>query len=174
MADGKQELRRKLKSRRAGLSLEEARAKGAQIVQRALANIDLGSIKTMHAYWPLAGQREADTRQLFEAIWRKYPGVKTATWQKPGMAVWVSSGPVKKPVSPRQKYDLIIVPVIGFNAGRQRLGFGGGFYDRFLAGQTRALKAGLAYDFGLCEFEPESHDIPLDVIVTEKRVFRTG
>jgi 5-formyltetrahydrofolate cyclo-ligase len=67
--------------------------------------------------------------------------------------------------------DLIIVPGIAFDPRGNRIGFGAGFYDRYLE-KTPATKIGLAYDFQILEKVPlEPHDIALDIIVTPTRVF---
>ena len=66
--------------------------------------------------------------------------------------------------------DLLILPCLGFDAGCFRLGYGGGFYDRTLAGLAQARSVGVAYDD--CEmtgFRPEDHDRALDWVVTERR-----
>jgi 5-formyltetrahydrofolate cyclo-ligase len=66
---------------------------------------------------------------------------------------------------------LLFVPCVGFtvSAGKPyRLGYGGGFYDRTLANlEPRPFTVGLAFDCARCEFEPEAHDMPLDVVLTE-------
>jgi 5-formyltetrahydrofolate cyclo-ligase len=70
--------------------------------------------------------------------------------------------------------EILIVPLVAFDAAGNRLGYGGGFYDRTLA-QLRARRAtlaiGFAYDAqeaGSLPLEPT--DQPLDLIVTERRV----
>lgn len=60
----------------------------------------------------------------------------------------------------------LLIPCLGFNAARLRLGYGGGFYDRTLAQTARPLAIGIAYGDALVEFEGEAHDIALDVIIT--------
>jgi 5-formyltetrahydrofolate cyclo-ligase len=69
---------------------------------------------------------------------------------------------------------LLFVPCVGFTvqggkAGKSyRLGYGGGFYDRTLAGLSpRPFTVGLAFDCARCDFEPQEHDMPLDVVLTE-------
>ena len=64
---------------------------------------------------------------------------------------------------------LILVPVLGFDRDCYRLGLGGGFYDRFLAGQASATTVGLAYDWAFVPegLPREEHDVPLDRIVTD-------
>ena len=67
--------------------------------------------------------------------------------------------------------SLLFVPCVGFtvNAGKSyRLGYGGGFYDRTLASLApRPYTVGLAFDCARCDFEPQEHDMPLDVVLTE-------
>lgn len=68
--------------------------------------------------------------------------------------------------------DLLLVPCVGFDAQRFRLGYGGGYYDRTLA-RHPARAIGVAYDEAeIAEFRPAAHDVALDEIVTEKRVLR--
>ncbi len=62
--------------------------------------------------------------------------------------------------------DLLIVPGLCFDQRGFRIGFGGGYYDRFLVG-FNGLKVGLAYDFQVLEtLSEESHDIPVDWVLT--------
>lgn len=62
-------------------------------------------------------------------------------------------------------YDLIIVPGLAFNREGFRLGYGGGFYDTFLAKHPDTLKVGVCYPFQVLKEIPlEKHDIKLDNI----------
>ena len=67
--------------------------------------------------------------------------------------------------------DLVIVPLVGFDAAGGRLGYGGGFYDRTLEQlrqKRRVIAAGLAFSAQRVEVIPaEVTDQPLDLIVTE-------
>jgi 5-formyltetrahydrofolate cyclo-ligase len=72
--------------------------------------------------------------------------------------------------------DLLVIPMLGFTRQGYRLGYGSGFYDRTLP-NLRAIKSvktvGLAYSIQeLPEFPVEPHDVPLDIIITEKEVIR--
>jgi 5-formyltetrahydrofolate cyclo-ligase len=69
--------------------------------------------------------------------------------------------------------DVIIVPGSIFDINRNRMGYGGGFYDRFLKlTAEKCKKIGVCYDFQVLEHIPhEDYDIPVDSIVTEKRTF---
>lgn len=69
------------------------------------------------------------------------------------------------------EFDLMIVPGLAFDRQLFRLGFGGGFYDRYLQGKN-IFFCSLALDFQLVEQLPtESHDIPLDALITEKGIY---
>jgi len=76
---------------------------------------------------------------------------------------------VHKTINP----SVIIVPCLAADNNGNRLGYGSGWYDRFLAKHPKALKIGLVYDqFLLDEIPHEPHDIQLDFIITEsERVY---
>lgn len=65
----------------------------------------------------------------------------------------------------------IVVPVVGFDLHCRRLGYGKGFYDRFLA-TTTAVSIGLAFECQkLQTLATEDHDVPLTCVVTEQRTY---
>lgn len=64
---------------------------------------------------------------------------------------------------------LIFVPLISFNHQGFRIGYGKGYYDRYLQGRN-SLKIGLAYSWMLEDFEADKHDIALDYVITEKEI----
>jgi len=71
--------------------------------------------------------------------------------------------------------DLVIVPLLGFDKNGNRLGMGGGFYDRCFAFKkqqnSKPLLMGYAYDFQEVDsLEPESWDVGLDIIATESNL----
>jgi 5-formyltetrahydrofolate cyclo-ligase len=68
--------------------------------------------------------------------------------------------------------DALLIPLVGFDAAGYRLGFGGGYYDRTLAARNPLpLRVGVGYaDAELTTIHPQPHDVPMNVIVTEKRV----
>ena len=162
----KELLREWLKAERMRMPAREAARLSEIIVDRVLDTVDWNSVETVHLYTPLSAQHEVDARRLLEKIWQIHPAIRTATWGK-AKSSWVDqSGRAPAPES--QQYDLVIVPLIGFNEQCHRIGFGGGSYDRFLSGQSHAQAVGLSYDFALCDFEPEEHDVALDAVATEK------
>lgn len=60
--------------------------------------------------------------------------------------------------------DLVIVPGVVFNNQGYRIGYGGGYFDKFLS-QHKQQTLSLIYDFQLEEFEPESHDQPVETFI---------
>lgn len=63
-------------------------------------------------------------------------------------------------------YDLIIVPGLAFDQRHYRLGYGAGYYDRFLAEHPGSYKIGIAYPFQVMHEIPAApHDVPLDEVV---------
>ncbi len=73
----------------------------------------------------------------------------------------------KHPTIYTGKYDLIIVPGLAFDLKNYRLGYGGGYYDGFLAQHESALKVGVFYSFQVVDLVPiESHDLALDFVIT--------
>ena len=71
--------------------------------------------------------------------------------------------------------DLILLPLVAFDARGYRLGYGGGYFDRTLAAMVlRPYTIGIGFELARSEsIRPEKHDIALDVIVTDAGVFYT-
>ena len=73
---------------------------------------------------------------------------------------------------PAEELDLIIVPGVAFDLRGTRLGYGGGFFDKFLRKTSRnAVKIGLAFECNLEESLPvTSHDEKMNKIITEEKI----
>lgn len=71
--------------------------------------------------------------------------------------------------------ELIIIPGACFTKSGYRIGYGGGYYDSFLSKHADgALKVGFCYDHFIVDSIPvEEHDVPVDIIITEKEIIRT-
>ncbi|HLR21125.1 MAG TPA: 5-formyltetrahydrofolate cyclo-ligase [Tissierellaceae bacterium] len=70
-----------------------------------------------------------------------------------------------------KEIDLVIVPGLGFDSSGYRVGYGGGYYDRFLSKLPNVIKLSIAFDFQILEKVPkDDFDIPVDYIFTEKRI----
>ena len=71
--------------------------------------------------------------------------------------------------------DVVIAPLLAADRQGGRLGYGGGYYDRFFAEHPNALKIGYCFDFQLTKEVPtESTDIRLDIVVTDKQIIFCG
>lgn len=60
--------------------------------------------------------------------------------------------------------DLVVVPGVGFKSDGYRIGYGGGFYDRFLS-KFKPNTISLLYDFQLINFKQDEHDQPVDELI---------
>ena len=78
--------------------------------------------------------------------------------------------------APLDEIALVLVPGVAFDEACHRLGMGGGFYDRLLAGLSpTALKVALAFDEQIVDALPhEEHDAMVDAVVTPSRILRRG
>ncbi|WP_053070402.1 5-formyltetrahydrofolate cyclo-ligase [Alkalihalobacillus pseudalcaliphilus] len=73
----------------------------------------------------------------------------------------------------KEQIDLVVVPGLAFNRLGARLGYGGGFYDRFLENEN-FVKVALAFSFQVLTSIPtEEHDQMVDIVITEKEVIYT-
>ncbi len=104
------------------------------------------------------------------------------TWDPEGDATTGSFG-IQEPAAgdpvPLHRHDVVLAPLVAFDERGNRLGQGGGFYDRALAGagSQRPIVIGVAHSFQQVGLVPaEAWDIPLDAVVTEDCVleFRPG
>jgi len=97
-------------------------------------------------------------------------------WQDPWDEEELMPGPFgilqPGPDSPELSPGLVIVPLLAFTERAERLGQGGGHYDRWLAANPDAVAVGLAWDCQLADELPmESHDRNLHAVVTPTRLF---
>ncbi|MFD1109766.1 5-formyltetrahydrofolate cyclo-ligase [Pseudoroseomonas ludipueritiae] len=130
-------------------------------------------------YWPFKG--EYDPRALVRAlhargkrlalpvvVQKAAPMIFRAWWPGSPMAHGIWNIPVPaagEPVTP----DILLVPLVGFDRRRFRLGYGGGYYDRTLAALPAKPRAiGIGFELSrIATIHPQPHDIPMDLIVTE-------
>jgi 5-formyltetrahydrofolate cyclo-ligase len=118
------------------------------------------------ARWIAAGGRASlpETRPKEPLTFRPWqPGCR----MRPG--VWEIPFPdTKESINPA----ILITPCLGYDADGYRLGHGGGFYDRTLAAMNpRPLAVGVGWSSAaLPTIHPQAHDIPMDLIVTERAV----
>ena len=154
----KEELRQKFIAVRLGISDEEVISKSQLIADKLEISVNWPDIKNVHIYRSVPEWKEVDTKIIEDKIKSCAPSSKI-----------VYASIEKNQPLPQEQFDLIIIPVLGFDKQCYRLGLGGGWYDRFLVHQRDALKIGLAWqDCFVPEGLPhETHDIVLDKIITE-------
>ncbi len=161
MTTEKGRLRRVLRQRRAGLSYEESKARSSRIFEQLKGEVDWSRFKQIHCYSSLPS--EVATIELISWLQRAGCGV---------------SIPSQKAIAPipadlHTAFDLVVVPMLGFDASLHRIGYGGGYYDRLLTAHPDALKVGLCFEIGrVGKLPAQSHDVQLDIIITEDRVYR--
>ncbi len=82
----------------------------------------------------------------------------------------------KERIINKRNIDLCITPGLVYDEQGFRIGYGGGFYDKFLSGTDQnPILIGYGFDFQLVKNVPhEGHDIPLDGIVTDKRIHQVN
>lgn len=152
----KTEARQKIKTRLDGIDINN-QAEWSQLAYHNLKTLLDELIGSRPAkilvYKPLAKYREVDITKLAKDL-------SLAQFQQ------VESG--KNAKNPAGLFDYILVPLYGFNETGFRLGHGGGWYDKFLATQPKAIKIGVGLSLSLINFQEEPHDIAMDMIVTEK------
>lgn len=69
-------------------------------------------------------------------------------------------------------FDVMIIPLVGFDEQCNRLGYGKGYYDAYLK-HTKALKIGVAFECQKVDSIPvQPHDIVLDMIITEANIYK--
>ncbi|MEO6921719.1 MAG: 5-formyltetrahydrofolate cyclo-ligase [Collimonas sp.] len=128
-------------------------------------------------YWPIRGEpdlRPACAELAARGLQLALPVVvandqplRFVAWT-PGESMNKDSFGVSVPASNMTATpSALLIPCVGFNRRKVRLGYGGGFYDRTLAPTPRPQAIGIAYSCGLVDFDGAPHDIALDAIITE-------
>ena len=178
--------RAELLARRQTLTLDERKRCADLLTQRLLAAVDLGAFRVLGFYWPIRGELdlrpvarghvEAGGAAALPVVVAKNAPIEFWQWE-PGAAMqrgfWNIPVPAeRRVVAP----DALLIPLVGYDAAGYRLGYGGGYYDRTLAALSpRPFCIGVAYDDSQLEtIHPQPHDIPMNIIVTERRVLQLG
>lgn len=147
----------------------------------ALVLDEIGDVtgRIVSGYWPFRG--EPDFRPFLQEVTAR--GGLTALpvvvergrplefhlWQT-GEALSRGVWNIPIPAAPKPcRPDIVIAPVVGFDAACYRIGYGGGFFDRTLAAMTEKPRViGIGYSGSrIATIYPQLHDIPMDIVVTE-------
>jgi 5-formyltetrahydrofolate cyclo-ligase len=165
-------------ARRSAISPQERLRMDAELTARVLDWWRRNPLRCLGVYWPIRGEPDlsAAYRELIKhgvqlalpIITDADSPLQFAAWS-PGAAVIPGAMKVPIPAPPRLlvQPDGLLIPCLGFNQSRIRLGYGGGFYDRTLAADRRPLAIGVAYQCLSADFSADGHDIAMDVLITE-------
>jgi len=176
-------LRNKAKAKRAALSLSFMQQAATQAADNFLQNIPLERQNIIAAYYAM--NNELKVLPLVEKLWAKNKKICLPSviennqpmifraWQR-GDELIAGAHDIKAPneSAPILVPDIIIMPLVAFDKSGNRLGYGKGYYDRTIAQMDKKpLLVGYAYSVQEVEsIEYESHDMPLDYLVSEKEV----
>jgi 5-formyltetrahydrofolate cyclo-ligase len=141
----------------------QGRQEKEEAIRNRLAPFLSGHVASYH---PVRG--EADVSQLGEFFPKVLPNDEMAFGNGPSVPGTFGILEPENGFVPKSDLDVILVPCTAFK-GKHRLGYGGGYYDRFLK-DFQGLKIGIAFDEQEADFPVHSWDIPLDIIVTQTRV----
>ena len=178
----KQLLRRQALARRRRLGAEERSRLATVVTERALALDEVTAARVVLAFASFGTEIATDaliSRLLESGAAVLLPAVDGHRLRALPIASLEEVAPgyrgIREPVRRdlvAPEADAIFVPGIAFDVAGRRLGYGGGFYDRFLA-SAQGVRIGLAFELQVVDEVPAaSHDEAVDVVVTEERVIR--
>ena len=184
ISEAKAALRRTSRQRRREAA-KSGTAAAAQVCARLLDTLAIPQDAVVSGYWPL--RDELDPRPILSALAARGQGLCLPVVLEAGAPLafrgWRPDTPLQPavfgtrvpgPDRPAVEPDVLLVPLLAFDRRCHRLGYGGGFYDRTLAGlraRRAVLAVGLAFAAQEVEAVPvEAGDEPLDRVVTEREV----
>lgn len=180
----KQEIRQKMKALRAAVPEEERAAAEIRALDTLRKSGLLSDAREVNLYASFGD--EFPTRRIKEWLLRHdYLVSVPVTEGKDMFAARVDFGtvyargdfgievPAKAESVDKHSLDLVLLPGLAFDGQGYRVGYGKGYYDRFLAG-TRAVRVGICYSFQLFSALPrEPHDLAADFVLTEEGIYRS-
>jgi 5,10-methenyltetrahydrofolate synthetase len=182
----KREVRRRVLAKRDSLSQAEREDQGRLVVERFLALPEVAAADIVLAFWSFGS--ELPTAPLLDALCDR--GSRVALPRMVGRELdarlWAPGDPTTEtPFGAREpvggvvvapdEIDVIATPAVAFDRKGRRVGYGGGFYDRFLlATRSDALRVGIAFDVQLLDEELPGGDFDLrvDLVVTGSETLR--
>lgn len=183
----KNSLRRQILERRKSLTLPEVQEKSRSAAKLLTAHPAYIHAKTILIYLPT--RNETETRDIISTAWQEHKTVTipvSLTKNKNLLLSRLDSFAHLKAgayaiLEPDENYllpvepgliDLAILPGVAFDRRGFRLGYGAGYFDRFLPSlRPDCVRVALCYDFQVLETLPaEEHDLPVNLIITENRV----
>jgi 5-formyltetrahydrofolate cyclo-ligase len=187
----KAELRRKYLAEQRSISPQDRAAKSGAISDLLFASFDLTLAKYLHLFLPIEKFNEVDTRLILEKVWKEYPRAQTVVPRvdfetgemlnlkhrhdtELSKNVWDIDEPTHDEFVDTQSIDMVLVPGLCFDRQLHRVGYGKGFYDRFLKTcRADCLKIGLSYFEPVEKIDVHEGDVELDFVITPERVIRS-
>ena len=173
----KKELRRSIRERKRAMTEEEIVSRSEKLAQLFYASEAYRSAKTVYGYMPY--NQEVRTVPMLEQALRD--GKKVAVPKCYGSEMkfiylddltQVEKGyaSIPEPIADAPIADdetaLVLMPGLAFDPQGHRIGYGGGFYDKFLSAEPNHPTLALCYEFQMLPaLETEAHDIPVDYVL---------
>ena len=186
----RQQIRQQIRQRRRALTPEQQTQFALHAADRMMAYPPVLLAQTVAVFHSFDG--ELDTRPLIDQLWRAgkrgylpvlhpfSPGNLLFLHYHPSSDLVVNRLNIREPqldlrdVLPRSQLDVLVSPLVAVDAAGQRLGMGGGFYDRTLQNwrQHRLQPVGYAHDCQQVDALPtEQWDIPLPAVITPSKTW---
>ena len=182
----KTRIRNEMKSELAKISPQQAAEAASAACELLCEQREFNDARSVMIFLPVLG--EIDARGIARAAWAKGKRVAVPKVRAPGLmdAVEIHSlndglapgvmniiEPVDNVIMGSDELDLIVAAALAFDRNGNRLGRGGGYYDRFINRCSGALVCGLAFDVQLLDQVPaEPHDEPVNMLVTNREFLR--
>lgn len=178
----KKELRKEIRELRGAHTDEEIHAMSLSVKEQILKLSEFQNAEVLYAYMDC--KHEVETRDLIRLAWALGKRVAVPRVQGQEMQFYYitsfdedleeGSFGIQEPKAGEKaeaEDALLLMPGVAFDLKRHRVGYGGGFYDRFLEKHTGLVTVALAFEFQVREEVPfEEFDIRPAKVVTEQRV----
>jgi 5-formyltetrahydrofolate cyclo-ligase len=193
LSEMKKKLRQDLLAQRKAMSDEFVAQASRQIFERWRNRFSLKKVSFFHCYQTMPQKHEVATEDFTRFVYERHPQVNIVVPVMDDVHKTLRHAHIHDDVEMRKnrwgilephlpvdfvhpmQIDMVIVPLLGFDERGHRLGYGAGYYDRFLAlVRPTCIKIGLCYSAGNLKsaLPVEPHDVPLDFIVTELASYR--
>jgi 5-formyltetrahydrofolate cyclo-ligase len=182
----KKQIRTEIKSALAVMTPDQGTRASSEATERLIAEREFTDARSVMIFLPMPG--EISALDIARAAWSAGKRVAVPKIRAPGVmdAVVISSldqglapgpmdilEPVGNDVLAASELDLIVAPAMAYDRRGNRLGRGGGYYDRFISQSKGSLVCGLIFDRQLLDELPvEPHDQPVDMLVTNAEFIR--
>lgn len=185
----KKELRTQYLAKRKALSAIQRRRLSEELCANFFKDVDLTNVHILHCYLSIERHHEPDTSLIVAMLQSEYPGIHIAVprvvsrsgiesiFLEPGTKLKKNKLGIPEPVGGKivtpTDIDLIIVPLLCFEAYGYRVGYGAGYYDRFLQQcHGHCERVGLSFFDAVTAIDDANKtDIPLTRAITPHKTF---